>query len=177
RTFCFGEPSKSLKGAHNRVMLMQATGMFFSQGDWELFETWKRVKRIYEKFGDPDEWQLARQAEIIGYETTEIPVVPKSEFRLSPQMMVFWHPSVGAAAGGDSILVRENGFELLTPTENWPQLEVNVKGTIVTCPGILQRPVTAAGDSETGRLSGLNVPRGLLDDAESETELNKLVVE
>eukprot|EP00913_Durusdinium_trenchii_P008960 g8426.t1 len=105
RTFSFGEAPTSLHGTHSRAMLMQATGMYFSQGDWELFEVWKRVKRIYEKFGFADEWQNARQAEIIGYEVTEIPVVPKSEFRLAPQMMVYWHPTVGAAAGGDSILV------------------------------------------------------------------------
>ena len=156
---------------------MQATGMYFSQGDWELFEVWKRVKRIYEKFGHPDEWQNASQAEIIGYEVTEIPVVPKSEFRLMPGMSVYWHPSVAAACGGDSILVRENGFEFLTPTENWPTLNVNVKGKTVRCPGILVRPSSENGDEIAFTDSRDSILASLAGDAESETDLNSLVVE
>lgn len=178
RTFCFGDVPASLHGTHSRAMLMLATGMYFSQGDWELFEVWKRVKRIYEKFGFPDEWQNARQAEIIGYEVTEIPVVPKSEFRLAPQMMVYWHPTVEAAGGGDSILVRENGFELLTPAANWPTIAVNVKGKVVHCPGILQRP---AGEHAAPEDAGVSIPSAQLahfpDDAESATDISSLIVE
>ena len=42
--------------------------MYFSQAGWELGEVWKRIRRIYEKFGCANEWRLATQAEIIGYE-------------------------------------------------------------------------------------------------------------
>lgn len=177
RTFSFGEAPKNLRDAHHRTMLMQATGMYFSQGDWELFEVWKRVKRIYEKFGYANEWQNARQAEIIGYETTEIPVVPKSEFRLAPQMMVYWHPTVEAAAGGDSILVRENGFELLTPTHDWPSLRVNVKGKNVHCPEILERAADGSRDSREAAGIMFGGVNPFPDDAESETDLNSFIVE
>jgi Xaa-Pro dipeptidase len=178
RTFSFGEAPAALRGTHSRAMLMQATGMYFSQSDWELFEVWKRVKRIYEKFGFADEWQNARQAEIVGYELTEIPVVPKSEFRLLPGMMVYWHPSVEMAAGGDTILVHEKGFELLTPAENWPTVAVNVKGKTIHCPGVLEREslTTAMKHGEREHSDQLSMER-LPDDAESETDLNILVVE
>lgn len=167
RTVCFGDPPSDIRGAHHRALLMLATGMYFSRGDWELAETWQRVQRIYEKFGYPDEWQLARQAEIIGYEPTEVPVVPRSEFRLQPRMAVHWHPSVGPATVGDSILIAEKGFEPLTAMEAWPRLTVQVKGTAVLCPDILRRPVdgraeardlaqTAAEDSIVALISGEN---------------------
>lgn len=35
--------------------MTQATGMYFSQATWTIRETWKRVARIYEKFGHAEE--------------------------------------------------------------------------------------------------------------------------
>ncbi len=145
RTACFNDPPKVVSDAHRMAMMIQATGMFFSKADWEVFETWNRAQRIYEKFGVFDEWQLAEQAEVIGYEICEAPIVPKSEFRLAPRMAVYWHPSIGPAMVGDTILVGKNevadepGFELLTPTEGWPQMEVTVKGMTIYRPDILRR--------------------------------------
>jgi Xaa-Pro dipeptidase len=139
RTVCFGKPSHTIYDAHLRANLMQATGMYFSQPDWELFETFSRVSRIYEKFGLPDEWQSADQGSVIAYNTTEVPIVPRSEFRLAQRMPVFWHPSVGPALVADTILVGESEFELLTPADDWPRVKVEVKGTPIFRPDILRR--------------------------------------
>ena len=140
RTICFGEPSEELRSAHHRAMLIHATGMYFCQPEWEIFEVWDRVQRIYEKFGVSEEWRHAEQAEIIGYRVNEVPIVPKSEFRLASRMAVHWHPSVGPAVAGDTILLADDSFEILTPMENWPKLTVEVKGSAIHCPDILRRP-------------------------------------
>ncbi|HUG90307.1 MAG TPA: M24 family metallopeptidase [Planctomycetaceae bacterium] len=149
RTVSFGEPPREIRDAHHRAVLMQATGMFFSQREWELFEIWNRVERIYEKFNYPNEWRLADQAEVIGYYLRELPVVPNSEYRLTPNVPVHWHPSVGPALVGDTVLVGEKGFELLTPMEQWPRVTVKVKGVPIPRPDILRRDrmIAAAGDS------------------------------
>lgn len=137
RTVSLGEPSKKLKDNYQRTLLMQATGMYFSQPDWELFEIWNRVRRIYEKFDCSDQWQRFEQAEVIAFEVNEVPLVPKSQFRLATGMPVFWHPSVGSAVVGDTVLVGEKKFELLTPMEDWPRVSIEVKGTSIERPGIL----------------------------------------
>ena len=138
RTVSLGSPPADLRAAHHRAMLVQSTGMYFSQVDWELFEVWNRVQRIYEKYGCDNEWQQAAQANIIGYESCEIPVVPKSEFRLAARMAVHWHPSVGSALVGDTILVTDSGYEQLTLMENWPRLKVVVKQMDIYRPDILR---------------------------------------
>lgn len=143
RTVSFGDPPKDLQSDHHRAALLEATGMFFSQPDWELFEVWNRVQRIYEKYGVADEWRLADQGEVIGYRVVEVPVVPQSQFRLSPRMAVHWHPSVHAAVTGDTILVTDEGFEIVTPMEDWPKVTVEVKHTPVHCPDILRRAPAA----------------------------------
>ncbi|MCH7987730.1 MAG: M24 family metallopeptidase [Planctomycetes bacterium] len=140
RTVCFGEVPETLENAHRRAALVHAAGMHFSQAGWEIGEVWKRVQRIYEKFGCANEWRLATQAEIIGYDVCEEPVRPESDFRLGDGMAVHWHPSVGPALLGDSVLIGKNSSEILTPMVDWPKFVIEVKGTTVNCPEILRKP-------------------------------------
>lgn len=139
RTICFDSIPEDLHKAHQAAALIHATGMHFSEADWELKTVWERVTRIYEKFGHASEWQLASQAEVVGYSPAEVSVIPGSSFRLSSQMALHWHPSVGPAVTGDTVLISDRGIELITPTEIWPKLTVQVKKTPVHCPDILVR--------------------------------------
>lgn len=139
RTVCFNSLPDTLKAAHIAATLMQATGMYFSKADWPISETWKRVERIYEKYGYPEEWQFSDQAELIGYEPCEIPIVPQSDFMLQPGMALCWHPSIGPSIVGDTILLTEKGYEVLTPMEGWPKVKVDVKQRTVSLPDVLRR--------------------------------------
>lgn len=141
RTVCFGEIPEELRMSYLIALATQATGMFFSQAGWTISETWKRVARIYEKFGAAEEWELAEQAEVIGYQPCEVHVTPNSEFVLQAGMSMFWHPSAGPALIGDTMLIGPNGLEVLTPTEQWPMTKVDVKGSPILRPDILQRTV------------------------------------
>lgn len=139
RTVCFGEVPDELHAAYQVALMTQATGMFFSQAGWTISETWKRVSRIYEKFGHSDEWEFADQADLIGYQPSELRVTPNSDFTVQPGMAMFWHPSVGPANIGDTVLIGPNGLEVLTPTEHWPMVKVDVRGAPILRPDILQR--------------------------------------
>jgi hypothetical protein len=139
RTVSFGTPPKEVADDHHRTMLIQATGMFFTQANWGLFEIWDRLARIYQKFGCDDQWEKTEQAEIIGYELCETPFIPRDEFRIAARTAVYWHPAVGTAVSGDSILVGDGEFEVLTPAEGWPKVKVVVKGTTIYRPEILIR--------------------------------------
>ncbi|MFM9960399.1 MAG: M24 family metallopeptidase [Planctomycetaceae bacterium] len=141
RTVCFGEIPDDLRTAYRIALMTQATGMFFSQAGWAMSETWKRVARIFEKFGHTEEWEHADQAEVIGYQPCEVRATPNNDFILLPGMAMFWHPSVGPVSLGDTMLIGPNGLEVLTPTEQWPMTKVDVKGTAILRPDILQRTV------------------------------------
>ena len=141
RTVCFGEVPDELRASFLIALVTQATGMYFSQANWTIRETWKRVARIYEKFGHAEEWEFADQAEVIGYQPSEVCVTPNSDFVLRAGMAMFWHPSVGPANIGDTMLIGPNGLEVLTPTEQWPMSKVDVKGAPILRPDILQRTV------------------------------------
>ncbi len=140
RTVCFGDPAGEFLESFQQAALVLATGIYFSQSGWELFEVWNRVRRIYEKTGATEEWRLADQADVVEYEFGGLPLMPTSEFKLAPGTPFFWHPSVGPVLTGDTILVTSRGAELLTPTHEWPIVPVSVKGVAVDVPGILTLP-------------------------------------
>ncbi len=137
RTACLETPSTELLAAFEKAAMVAATGLFFSQREWELFEVWNRVKRIYEKTGVADEWRLADQADVIEYEYGPISLMPSSEFRLSTGVPIFWHPLVGPVLSGDSVVVTPSGAEILTPATDWPTVPISVKGASVPVPAIL----------------------------------------
>lgn len=138
RTVALGQISSELREAHQRASLMHATGIYFSNQGRMLKEIWAKVRRIYEKSGVADEWQLADQADVMGYRTSEVQLTPESDYELQSPVPMFWHPSVGSAMPGDSILINSQGCERLTHSDRWPQLTVNVKGHEVICPAILR---------------------------------------
>lgn len=147
RTVCIGAPSGELQEVHRLASGIQATGLFFTQHGWTMEETWKRVARIYEKFGVPDEWRCAEQAEVIGYHVAESSLLPNSQQTFRKGTAVFWHPSVRSSLVGDTILVGEGMNEIITPCLNWPTISVQVKGQSIDRPSILIREVTP-GTSE-----------------------------
>lgn len=137
RTVCLGSVSAKLLDAYRKAALVHATGMFFSRNGESLGNVWKKVHRIYEKFGVGKEWQLADQAHVTGYLAGEVQLRPNSDYTIKSPTPLSWHPSVGPAMLGDTLLVGETSNEVLTLSSTWPVVSISVKGREVVCPGIL----------------------------------------
>jgi Xaa-Pro aminopeptidase len=137
RTVCFGQDERDYAAKYNICAMIDATCIFFSQPNELSAEVLRRAKRIYEKCGVAHEWVLAPQGGVTGFSPCELLIVPSSQFRFRAGMAVAWSPSVGPARCGDTILLHENGFEILTPTQQWPSVIVSVKGYEVERPGVL----------------------------------------
>lgn len=141
RTVCLGAPSAEMLDDYQLAAFVLATGMRFSHRGQPVAEIWKRIGRIYEKFGAPDEWRLSDQAEFIGYQPCEARLVPGSTLSLPDQAAIYWHPSVRAASVGETVLIRDGRCELLTRSANWPMLAVRSGADLIDVPGILIREV------------------------------------
>lgn len=143
RTVCLGDVPDELAEAYQKVVLIHATGQYFSRNGTQLGEVWKKVHRIYEKFGLPSEWQRADQADVIGFTPGEHQLYPDSPLFLTAPTAMHWHPSVGPAMAGDTMLIHPKSSHFLTTRDSWPTLTVQVKGRAVPCPGILRLPSAA----------------------------------
>jgi hypothetical protein len=52
---------------------------------------------------------------------------------------VCWSPSVNSARSEDTVVVDDRGYEVVTEAQNWPKIEVQVKGYTLPRPAILER--------------------------------------
>jgi Xaa-Pro aminopeptidase len=148
RTVVFGSPPPEMVVPFQQAGMLAATGMFFSQPGSALSTVWQKVRRIYDKQGIGDEWQFADQADVAGYLPSEVPLCPASEFMLLPRMPVHWHPSVGPTQVGDTILVSDEGCEVITKATDWPTLFVTVKGRPMYFADLLVREASAVPAGE-----------------------------
>lgn len=138
RTVCLDTVPDSLWQDYQQALLVHATALYFTRHGEILCDVWKKVQRIYEKFGMTDEWKQASQASVVGHSNREVQMTPQSEFQLSCPVPVYWHPSVRTAMLGDTMLCLEGSNEQLTSSESWPTVGVKVKGCSVSCPSILR---------------------------------------
>jgi Xaa-Pro aminopeptidase len=143
RVVTLGTPPEEVVSAFQQTALLEATGAFFSRPGETLGDAWQKVRRIYEKQGVLEEWQLCDQADVTGYRPSEALLVPGSGFRLGARMAIYWHPSVRGIQSGDTILTSEAGSELVTRTADWPSVCVTVRNLPVHLPDILIREAVA----------------------------------
>lgn len=139
RTVALGRASTEFRQAHSLAAMVDATCIFFSRPEASVGEVFRRARRIYEKYGWPDEWTLDYQGSVIGYHPREALLRPEGTLRFQHGMPVCWSPSVGPARSEDTVVIDGRGYEVVTEAQDWPKLEVVVKGLPVLRPGILER--------------------------------------
>ncbi|MFI5460014.1 MAG: M24 family metallopeptidase [Isosphaerales bacterium] len=139
RTVAFGAVDTEFQQHHSLATMVDATCIFFSRPGEVISEVFRRAKRIYEKFHHPHEWTLDYQGSVMGYSPREVLLRPESSLVLESNMALSWSPSVCAARTEDTFLVDSRGYEVVTKMQDWPAIEVAVKGYVIPRPAILQR--------------------------------------
>lgn len=139
RTVSFGRPPADLMVDFRRVALIYATALFYSQPGWTISKLMHPLENVFSKFGCEDEWKLADFGAVTGYRPTESVVLPENGLKLAKLTPLHWYPTVGQARIGDTILVKDSGFEWATPVDTWPTMEVEIKGNRFSLPDVLQR--------------------------------------
>jgi Xaa-Pro aminopeptidase len=139
RTVSFGPPDDEYRKNHALAAMVDATCIYFSRANEPVSEVFRRARRIFEKFDFPDEWTLDYLGYIVGYSPRETLLFPDSPLVLANDIALCWSPSVGPARSSDTMVIDARGYEAVTAAQNWPQIEVAVKGFIVPRPGILER--------------------------------------
>jgi Xaa-Pro aminopeptidase len=139
RTVSFGPPDRDFTRQHELAAMVDATCIYFSRPGEAVSGVFRRAKRIFEKFERPHEWTLDYLGHAIGYAPQEVLLLPDSPAVLESGTALCWSPSVGAARSEDTVVIDGRGYEAVTEAQNWPKLEVTVKGFLLTRPGVLER--------------------------------------
>jgi Xaa-Pro aminopeptidase len=139
RTVSFGPVDREFRECHGLAAMVDATCIYFSRPGETVANVFRRARRIYEKYNHPHEWTLDYIGTLISYAPREAILLPDSDLVLGTDMALCWSPSVGAARSEDTVVLDARGYEVVTDAQNWPKIEIVVKGFNMTRPGILER--------------------------------------
>ena len=102
-----------------------------------LGEVFQIAVEQYAQAGYPDEWQLHHQGGPAGYEPREYTALPGATEQVVSGQVYAWNPSITGTKSEDTILVGENGNEVLTAIPGWPVQKVELDGQVFERPAIL----------------------------------------
>ncbi|NEU56081.1 Xaa-Pro peptidase family protein [Halorussus sp. MSC15.2] len=99
------------------------------------------IQAAYEHLGHADEWERHHQGGAAGFAGREWIAAPEmaESAEVTTPMAYAWNPTVQGAKSEDTVLVTEDGFEVLTDTGRWPTTAVDAYDydAVIECPDVL----------------------------------------
>jgi Xaa-Pro dipeptidase len=123
RIVSFGGPPRDLEVRVETAAEVDAAVLAAAQPGRTLGELFGVLAAAYAAGGLPDEWRLHHQGGLTGYKGREIFATPTDDTVLPSTCAVAFNPSVtGGGKSEDTVLVTEDGVEVLTRTPALPVL-------------------------------------------------------
>jgi len=139
RMMTFGEPEDELAARHAAVLRVDTQYLVESRPAATLRGVMAAAMEQYAAEGFPDEWRLHHQGGLTGYAGREVFATPREGHRLERGQALAWNPSITRVKSEDTVVVGENGVEVLTSTEGWPRVAVELPGGTASRPAVLSR--------------------------------------
>lgn len=102
----------------------------------EIFE---KCKNWYEEAGVPDEWKKHHQGGAIGYDDRDYVIYPGIDEKILDNQAFAWNPTITGAKVEDTIIAHKDSFEVITKSDGWPMIKVEINGKTYEQPGVLIR--------------------------------------
>jgi antitoxin VapB len=134
----FGKLPEEIRRKAELTALVDGTALSATRPGRTLGEVFGDIQKAYAVVGYDGEWQMHHQGGPAGYEPREFRGLPDSPELVKAGQTYAWNPSIKGTKSEDTMLVTENGFEVLTNTPGWPILPVTVDGRTIDRPAILE---------------------------------------
>lgn len=137
----FARPDADFRRRHEAVARVDAALIHGTRPGRKLGDTLADGIAAYAAAGFPDEWKLHHQGGPCGYAPREFIVNPATDAVAVAGMALAWNPSIAGTKSEDTILLGDNGPEVITPTPDWPVIAVAppAGGPVMHRPDVLVR--------------------------------------
>jgi antitoxin VapB len=123
----------------NKCAAIDAAVMLATKPGRALSEVFADLQAAYAEQGEAEQWQYHHQGGPAGYNAREWIVAPNDMRTVQANGAYAWNPSVVGCKSEDTILVGENGFEIVSSAPgDWPMIDIKVGDQTVKRPGILE---------------------------------------
>lgn len=135
----FGPMPEELKTKFEKTAMVMTRYQLASVPGKPCAEIFEQCKTWYAEAGYPKEWQLHHQGGAIGYDDREYVIYPGIKEVVRERQAFAWNPTITGAKVEDTFIAYKDHYEVVTKTEGWPMINVEVDGKTYEQPGVLIR--------------------------------------
>jgi len=135
----FGPRSPELRCKHEAVALVDATFIAGTVPGAVMSDIFNRAVEAYKMTGFGEEWKLHHQGGPTGYKGREFRVTAQTNAVVLENQAFAWNPSITGTKSEDTIIATSQGPIILSETEDWPKIEIELGGVTIRRPEILIR--------------------------------------
>jgi len=135
----FSPVDDDLARRHLAVCHVDATLNTGSKTGRAFGEVLKDGIACYESTGFADEWHFHHQGGPTGYAPRDFLATPETTEPILSNQALAWNPSIAGTKSEDTIIVSNDGFEILTAPKEWPTIDVEARGVTMKRADILVR--------------------------------------
>lgn len=135
----FGEIPAELRGKHDAVARIDAALISATRPGARMGDIFHEAVNAYAEAGFPDEWKKHHQGGPTGYRAREFTVSEGSDELVIENQAFAWNPSITGTKTEDTIIATSDGPIILSETEDWPKISVEIGGNTIARPDILVR--------------------------------------
>lgn len=123
---------------NHKVAAVDAAAIAATRPGRTLGEVLADIQAAYAAQGEAGQWQYHHQGGAAGYNAREHIAVPGDPWVVQADAVYAWNPSIVGCKSEDTILVRQNGFEIVSAgPADWPMIDVAVSGQTIKRPAVL----------------------------------------
>ena len=135
----FGPLPEDLKSKFERVARVNAHYEAATLPGTSCGAIFEQCKTWYAEAGVPDEWKLHHQGGAIGYDDREYVIYPNVPETVRERQAFAWNPTITGAKVENTILTFADHTEVITASDGWPTIRVDLNGKTYEEPGVLIR--------------------------------------
>ena len=128
RMVALGTIDEELHRRHEAVCTVDAALNLNSKPGVTLGDVLQSGIQAYKDNGYADEWKLHHQGGTTGYLGRTDKGIPGNSNVIMANQAVAWNPSIAGTKCEDTLLVKEDGYEILTKAKEWPMIQVAYNG-------------------------------------------------
>jgi len=135
----FGALPDELRRRHDAVAQVDAALISATRPGARMGDVFRAAMDAYSDTGYPGEWKLHHQGGPTGYRAREFKVSEATDAVIVENQAFAWNPSITGTKTEDTIVARSSGPILLSETDDWPKVNVEIDGLVIARPDVLVR--------------------------------------
>jgi Xaa-Pro aminopeptidase len=135
----FGPMSAELKQKQQAIANIDTAVNFATKPGRTLGEIFADLQHAYETNGHAGQWQFHHQGGSTGYNGRDVIAMPGIATQVVAKQAFAWNPSIVGAKSEDTMVLTEDGFELITqPGQDWPKVTGRAGDNTLERAGVLE---------------------------------------